>query len=211
MTEQEEKELREFSADLAATENSPWEPRCLMRAFATPSPDAIILTMQGWADLELIQSPILQSELPSNFEQLEGAAKAFGLSVDKISPDEGVGIASALCFAVSEGFALALPMRPPKECTTTPSGKDGFGAWLPLLTFLIKECGLSYADASAMDVRRAFALMAAAQRSEGWECAGDTYLHRDMKDGPAQADTSEGSEENIETSAEVRTEPTKEQ
>ncbi|MEI9895237.1 MAG: hypothetical protein WDN28_15435 [Chthoniobacter sp.] len=65
---------------------------------------------------------------------------------------------------IAQSFEMALPMRQPGA--RGEGAGDGFGAWLPLFTFLVKECGLSLAEARSLPVPQAYALLATARRNE---------------------------------------------
>ena len=177
MTEVEEQQLRELGKELAGAEESLWEPLCVARAFATPRPGTIALTMQCWIDLEAMRSPLLRLETPAQAEDLECAARVFALSLDGMSPGEAAHVWRAMRRTVTEAFALAMPMQ--RAGGASRGERDGFGAWLPLLAFLIVECGVDPMSARKMRVDHAFALLAACRRNQGWECAAASYAQRD--------------------------------
>jgi len=184
MTEAEEQGLRELGNDLAAALQSEWEPRCISRTFRTPAPDALVLTMQGAIDLEDARSPLLQGRLPETVEQLRAAFDAFGrleLDPTALFPDAALHLALLMRDAVVESFAMALPMRELGAASATSD--DGFGRWLPLLACLVTQCGLSMEEALALPVGRAFALVAAMRRNDGWEVAGTSYALREVSIG----------------------------
>jgi len=177
MTTEEENALRELGNELATAQQSPWEPLCVARAFATPQSGTIALTMQWWIDLEAMRSPLLRLETPAQVEDLERAARVFALSLDGMSPEDAAHVWRAMRRTVTEAFALAMPMQRPDGASR--AGQDGFGAWLPLLAFLIVECGIDPMTARKMRVDHAFALLAACRRNQGWECAAASYAQRD--------------------------------
>jgi hypothetical protein len=199
MTPKEENDLRALGNELAEALQSPREPSCVARAFATPAPGTIALTMQGWIDLEAIHSPLLRLELPEPPDALEAAARIFALTIRGLTPKEALLVARAMRRATAEAFATALPMRRPGD--TDGGGDDGFGAWLPLFAFLILECGLDPASAHASRVDQAFALLAACRRNQGWACVEASYAQRDVIEanattpGPVSAAESMNSEE----------------
>src|SRR6187455_1220440 len=100
MTDTEEQDLRDLGADIAGAMSSAWEPACLARIFATPSAEALALTLQGWIDLDRARSPLLIGEPLATNEDLFAAAGVFGLAFDEMTPDE-----VALC-AVAMGRAV---------------------------------------------------------------------------------------------------------
>jgi hypothetical protein len=178
MTLEEENDLRALGDEMAGALQSPWEPWCVARAFATPAPGTIALTMQGWIDLEAIRSPLLRLELPDHPQELEAAAHTFKMSIAALSPTDAMALALIMRRAVAAAFALALPMHPPGS--SEGRARDGFGAWLPLFAFLVAECGLDLAGALAARVDHAFALLAACRRNQGWEGGGLSYAERDV-------------------------------
>jgi len=177
MTEDEEQNLRALGDDLAAVAQSPWEPRCIARTFSTPAPDDVVFTMQHWIELERLRSPLLLGKIPERIEDLEVAAAVFGHNAHLLSGTAAADLGEVLRAAIAAQFALALPMRPMEGNAATEP--DGFGAWLPLFTFLLKDCHLAPTTARALPVGQAFALFAAAHRDEGWRPAQHTYAQRD--------------------------------
>lgn len=173
-------DLRALGEELAGALRSGWEPACLARAFATPAAGALALTMQQWIDLDALRSPLLQGDLPETAAQLAAAAEIFGLALDDLDPEEAAALGGAMLRACDAAFATALPMRPP-QAEAGSEMADGFGTWLPLWAFLVSQCGLAPDAASALRVDRAYALMAATRRNQGWECAGTPYALRDAE------------------------------
>jgi hypothetical protein len=178
MTETEEQELRETSAEIAAAAQSPWQPACIARAFATPPAGTLALTMQGWIDLEHAHSPLLTGRPLETIAELDVAFAAFGLERTKSTPEEAVLIELAMRTVLAEAFSMALPMRQPDAQVGV--AEDGFGSWLPIYTALITQCGLAPQIASALRVDQAFALLAAHRRNQGWEAAGTPYALREI-------------------------------
>ena len=175
----DEQSLHALSAAIAGALRSPWEPRCVARAFVLcHAPAAIVLTMQAWIDLDALRSELLQGGVPETFADLRAAAAVFGLDVEALTPEEGADVARAMQRACMEAFALSLPMQAPgAEGATEP---DGFGAWLPLYACLVTQCGLSLAEARSCPVGEAYALTAALRRNQGWTVAGEAYALRDV-------------------------------
>lgn len=177
MTEAEEQALHELGSEVAAALHSPWEPRCVARAFASGAP--LALTMQQWIDLDHARSPLLQDALPATAEELTVAAEIFALDVAEFSPQEAADVAELMLRAVRAAFALALPMRDP-GAEKVATEDDGFGTWLPLWAALVTQCGLAPDAALALRVDRAYALLTAHRRNQGWEPAGEPYALRDL-------------------------------
>lgn len=180
MTETEEQHLRALGDTLARASVETTEPRRIVHAFAARPKHRLALTMQNWIDLESIHSPLLRLQFPESLADLERAANIFCLSVHTLTMEATALVARALRRAVAEAFALALPMRRPGgPAGLGSSAADGFGSWLPLLAFLVVECGLDPASARELRVDQAFALLAACRRNQGWESSGLSYAQRD--------------------------------
>lgn len=178
MTEAEE--FEQHSAELAAELRSPWQPRCIARAWRTPGEGDLVFTMQTWIDLDAARSPLLAGRAPETIEELAGAFAIFGIPFDAATPpEEAALIVAAMRRAIEEGFAAALPMRPPEAADD--DGADGFGVWLPLLACLVTQCGLEPEAALRLGVTRAHMLISAHRRNQGWEVAGQPYAVRDME------------------------------
>jgi hypothetical protein len=178
MTNPEDKALLEMSAELTAAKASPWEPRCIAHAFARQDAQPIDFTMQAWIELEAMRSPLLQGELPEDLEDLEDALNAVGQSAKDLDSAQAIDVGHAVIVVISEAFAMALPMKEPGAETQETEGPDGFGTWLPIFACLVTQCGLSPADARALRVAEAYALIAAHRRNQGWNEAGQPYNGR---------------------------------
>jgi len=181
MTAEEEQNLRALGADLAGAEQSPWQPRVVCRAFARV-PGALVLTMQGWIDLEAARSPLLEGSLPDADDadgQLTRAVDAFGLGPLVAEPGERDLLVVAMLDAVFAAFETRLAMRAPGP-ESSPLAPGGFGAWLPVLACLIAQLGMSRPDALATPVAQAFALIAAHRHNQGWHVTEATYAQRDI-------------------------------
>lgn len=184
MTEAEEQELRALGDELADARRSPWEPRCVARAFATPLEDDCILTMQGWIDLEAIRSPILNGEPFADPMQITHAGLAFGLCIDeRLTEEEALVLIENMREAINEAFAMSLPMKPRNPDGT--ADRDGFGNWLPTFAFLVSECGMAPRIALAMPVRQVLPLLSATRRNQGWVEAGEPYAMRNQREEEA--------------------------
>jgi hypothetical protein len=184
MNDEELKDLRELGQEVAGAMQSPWEPACVAKAFASQDSrfsiagnSRLVLTMQVWMDLSAIHSPILLGELPGTGEELEGAAEAFGASAQDLSPAEAMDLACAMRRCVGEAFAMQLPMKRPGAVDDGQEG--GFGEWLPIYACLVTEIGIPRGEARAMDVREVFALIAAMRWNQGWSVAGEPYALRE--------------------------------
>ena len=173
-TDAEIEELRALQQEIAGAVTSAWEPRCIANAFASQGLGDVVMTMQNWIDLERVKSPILVGLPLETDDDLRKAAEIFGIPIDG-DTDEVAHIAMAMERAAREAFAMSLKMRQPNAVEM--SGGDGFGTWLPTMAFLT-EGRMSWAEAAAFDVRRAFAVMAATRRNQGWDVAGVPYALR---------------------------------
>lgn len=183
MTAAEEADLQAMGRELSERVQSPWEPACLARAFRRERHEEMHLTMQGWIDLEDARSPLLQGALPEDAAQLDDAIRAFqfySFRGEELSPDAAVEMAAQMRDAVRAAFSTAMPMRDP-AATAETSPDDGFGRWLPIFACLVVQCGLDENAALMMRVDRAFALVAAHRRNQGWEPAGTPYALRDIE------------------------------
>jgi hypothetical protein len=177
MTETEERELRELSQDLSNAMHSLWEPRCIARAFASQIAGEVVLTMQGWIDLEAIRSPILLGQELVDSMQIAVAGAAFGLAIDeRLSSKEAALIVESMKEAVREAFGMSLSMRPPQGGETDE--QDGFGNWLPVFAFLVSECGMAPSNAMRLPVKQALPLLSATRRNQGWKEGGLPYAAR---------------------------------
>ena len=180
MTEAEEQELREECNALAQAEQSPWEPRCVARAFMSPAPGALVLTMQRWIDLEAVKSPLLLGRLPDGDDlvaQMSAAVHAFDLGAMEVTPAELLELAEAMLDAVREAFAMNIKMRAPGASGL--GAASGFGLALPILACLLSELHLSRLDALATPVCQAFGLIAGHRSNQGWTALDATYAQRD--------------------------------
>lgn len=202
MTEAEEDAdlayLVEEANALAEAANSPWEPRCISDAFA-PSTRTFSLTIQAWVALDAIRSPVLFGRAPETQEEFSLALAAFGLEPGQaLTAEEAAVLAADMCDAVVAGFSTVLPMRSSESSGSSMMG-DGFGRWLPIFACLVVQCGLSPADANAMPVAQAYALLAAMRRNQGWKEAGTPYNLRDLDDEePVAAEAAHSSPETTE-------------
>ena len=180
-------ELNAFSAEIAAAMQSPWEPRCVGRAFASETPRTFVLTMQAWIDLDVIRSPVLKGNAPENREQFYAALHAFGVKEKagaELSPEEAAVMADEMLAAVALGFAMSLPMVPPGEPAESEDEADGFGGWLPVFGCLVTQCGIEADRAMKLRVDRALALIAVMRRNQGWKLKGTPYALRDLEEEP---------------------------
>ena len=186
MTSQDEQDLREMQAELVAAATSPWEPSCVAMAFRTAD-SPFVLTMQAWIDLEAAQSPFLLGKLPEAEEALahfELAFEVFGhmeSTPEACTPEELILIGRKMQRAIARGFSTRVKLAPP-EGSKLAGVDNGMGEWLPLLACLKSQLGFSLAEALALRVDQAFALIAAHRINEGWQVAGETYAQREFSD-----------------------------
>lgn len=175
--------LKEKSRQLARSERSPWEPRAVARAFAreavrTFQGQPMRFTLQAWIDLEYALSPLLMLRLPETLEELEAAMMAFDLDLKELTPAEAVEMGELMIAVIGDGFAMRLDMQQPGVAAVPAA--DGFGAWLPIYSALVKQCGIAPAPALQMEVGHVFALLAAGKANEGWEPVGKPYAWREL-------------------------------
>ncbi|MGA3169470.1 MAG: hypothetical protein ABSE62_00500 [Chthoniobacteraceae bacterium] len=182
--------LRELQAQLAGTAQSPWQPRCVARAFRTPAAShAFVFTMQAWIDLDAVQSPFLLEELPDPdlgheaiIRAFEEAFAAFGhtsTTPAECAPFELALLGKSMIRVIRQGFAMRLRMNPPKGMESG-GGDDGFGDWLPVMACLKAQLYFGWEEALAMHVERALAVVNAHRRNEGWTPAETPYALRDV-------------------------------
>lgn len=173
--------------DLAGAEQDPWQPRCIARAFATPREAVAVFTMQTWIDLDAARSPLLEGVLPQTGDGLDAAIDAFRCGPVDLTPEEAVGLGLMMLDAIHAAFAMRLEVTPPGGDGDARSRglAGGFGDWLPIYAALVAQLGLSIADANALPVGKALALLASHRRNCGWMPAGATYAQRDEARAPA--------------------------
>lgn len=206
MTPEEEKDLRAMSADIAAAEQSGWQPGAIARAFASASQPSTLnpqlaLTMQGWIDLDHARSPLLAIGIPAEITlaEVDFAAGVFGMESVELTPAQAAPLLAPMIRACEAAFAAALRMSPSQPSTLSSQPPDGFGDWMPLLTMLMVEAHLSLADALALRVDAAFILAATIRRNQGWEPAGVSYALRDVKESAVSSQESAGSATQLST------------
>lgn len=185
-SDQEIAELRALGIEIATSMQSDRQPRCVVRAFARPEESIFVLTMQGWLDLDAIDSPILLGLAPEGDdipERIQAALVAFGhppIDVQELGPESGAVFVQRMLSAVSLAFSCCLKMQEPGAALGT-SPSDGFGTWLPVYTRLIADCHMSRAEARACPVVEAFALIATMLRNKGWREDGEPYAMREVE------------------------------
>ncbi len=199
MTE-DEQDLRAMQAELLAAEQSAWEPRCVARAFGSGKWEAgsgkvFVFTMQVWIDLEAVESPFLLGRLPEAevaLEQFEEAFRAFGhegTTPEACDGEELVLLGRKMLVVIGREFAMRVRLSPPEGYRNCGSRNAdcGMGDWLPIVACLKTQLGFGLAEALALPVGQAFALIAAHRCNEGWGVAGETYVLRDVPEEEAHA------------------------
>lgn len=191
MTAQEEQDLREWSAELAGAERSPWEPRCVAQAFCSGAADeALVFTMQVWIDLEAVRSPFLLGQMPEAevaYARFAEAIRAFGHpspTPEACTGEELVSVGQQIIRVIGQAFAMRLRLAPPEGMVSQAAADNGAGDWLPVVACLKSQLGFSLADALALPVGQAFALIVGHRCNQGWSVAGETYVSRDAADEP---------------------------
>ena len=216
MSPEDRADLDAMSRDIAGAYASAWEPACVTHAFRTPT-SKIVFTMQVWIDLDAIRSPLLEMEIPADLDDVDRAIAAFGLQlagrVGILPADAGVSpaaltgeeafiIAESMRNAVRDGFSMALKMRAP-EGMQAILACQGFGNWIPVIAALVIDAHCRLAEAKAMPVGQAFALLAAIKGNRGWTVEGTPYALRDISDETEEV-TSHQSVESNQTSVPPR-------
>lgn len=195
MTTEDETDLSEMQAELVSAARSPWEPRCVARAFRG-SEEPFVFTVQAWIDLDACASPFLLGRLPEAeeaLEQFEAAFAAFGhraTTPEACEPQELILLGWKMVRSIAAGFAMRLKLAPPEGCKAA-GADNGIGDWLPIVACLKSQLGFSLAEALALTVGQAFALIAAHRVNEGWSVAGETYAQRDVPDLSDPSDLSD--------------------
>lgn len=162
---------------LARALQSPWQPACVARAFAS-GPSRLWFTMQRWIDLEAIRSPLLLGEIPA-MDELDAALQVFGETIDGKTPAEAVQLAELVLREIREGFAMAVKVTPPEAGGELGVDESGIGDWLALYACLVTQCRLSHAEVMRMKVGAAYALLVGHRVNRGWRVAGIGYAQRD--------------------------------
>lgn len=187
MTEAEAAQLREWGEELAGAHASLWQPSCIARAFARQTQGAFVFRMQTWIDLEAARSPFLLGQLPEAEEAVVRFSEAFaafgydGTTPEACDPEGLILLGERMMEAISEGFGMRLRLSPPEGPCAEVAG-DGMGSWLPVLACLVSQIGLTMAEARALPVGEAFALIAGHRINQGWTVKGETYADRDVED-----------------------------
>jgi hypothetical protein len=195
MTDAEEKELRDWSTQIAGAEQQPWQPLLVSNAFSSRR-EFPALTMQGWIDLDAARSPFLHGEWPEDADGIAGAladaARALKMPDGKWqSAWEAARLTLDVRRAVNEAFSTVLRMRPPGEAAPD-RGDDGLGNWLPVLACLISQLRMSESAALGLPVARAFALIAGHRFNEGWTVTGENYRLREVAESHASEPSEDG-------------------
>jgi hypothetical protein len=186
MNAKDEQELRELQADLLAAERSPWQPRCVSRAFRS-EPAAFVFTLQTWIDLDALRSPFLLSQLPDPEDDViarfREALAAFGHTItspEKCEGDELALLGHKMLRTIREAFAMRVNLMPPNGASVQDN--PGTGEWLTILRFLKAQMGFGLPEALALPVAQAFALIVSQRTFEGWTVADETYATREVPD-----------------------------
>ncbi len=185
MTAEDEQDLRDMQAELVATERSPWEPRCVARAFRTGE-SPFVFTMQTWIDLDAATSPFLLGRLPDDKDylaQFEVAFSAFGhvaTTPEACDEEELVLLGNKMILTIARGFSMRLNLTPP-EGFEAAGANNGIGEWLPILACLKGQLDFSLAEALSLDVGQAFGLLAGHRCNQGWSVSGENYSLRDVE------------------------------
>lgn len=180
----DEQDLRELQAELLAAGESPWEPRCVGRAFGRAE-GPFVLTMGAWIELDAARSPFLLLELPEAegaVEAFEAAFRAFGhegTTPWECDAEGLVLLGRKMIAAIREGFGMRLRLSPPEARRADAGADNGLGAWLPIYGCLVGQLGVPPGEAMRMPVGQAFALIAAHRCNQGWTVRGETYAGRD--------------------------------
>jgi hypothetical protein len=181
---------RKVRERIAELQNSPWQPRCVARMFATNGRGVTdpVFTMQAWINLDAIESSLLYGKPPATYDLAVAALQVFGLSVedllgedvDEENPEHEKKIAEALGeavvkmnHAVRKGFAMSIEMEPPRDDDVQyEEVPNEFGSYLSTWACLVTKCGLLPDCADMLEVGRARGLIAAMRGNSGWRVQG---------------------------------------
>lgn len=190
MTEQDANDLRALGMELAEAARSPWEPRCVAAAFSRHA-GPWVFRMQTWVDLEAVQSPFLLGEMPEAEEALYHFRKAFeafgyeGTTPEECDAEGLLLLGARMVQAISNGFAMRVPVAPAERDMASTSSDEGLGEFLPILACLVTQMGFRLDDALQLPVGRAFALIVAHRVNQGWRVTGESYATRDIPEDPS--------------------------
>ncbi len=181
ITEEEERNV--ISQALAASENDPWTPTCVVAAFLeepgqVAGLDLQPLTMQGWLRLEKARSPFVSGSLPQDGEgRLQ--AICFALSVltsapvhpeylmSRLTAEEVVAAELTISSRINAVFETSLPVRWPQNDNVPESRDHGLGWWIRVFTRLVSDLHIQPKAALETAVSQAFAMLAARNLMDG--------------------------------------------
>lgn len=175
----DEEKLAAMSKALAAAENDPLQPACVMRAFLSESVHLgniplHPLTLRGHLQLESARSPFVTGEFPNDGE---AALQALCIAVsvlaqrdvtrqeliESLTPQEAAEAEIVVARIINAAWETALPMRRVEKAgeKSSPLSRDhGFGWWVRVLTKLIVDLGFTRDEALDCPMAQAFALVA---------------------------------------------------
>lgn len=184
----DEEKLAAMSKALAAAENDPLQPACVMRAFLSDSVHLgniplHPLTLRGHLQLEAARSPFVTGEFPKDGE---AALQALCIAVsalaqrdvtrqeliESLTPQEAAEAEIVVARMINAAWETALPMRRVEkagEKSSPPSRDHGFGWWVRVLTKLIVDLGFTRDEALDCPMAQAFALVATNDVLDGKE------------------------------------------
>lgn len=200
-------ELRAENARLAAVCNTGWEPRVVTLAFARQHSSRIKFTLQTWIDLEAVESPLLRSEIPSDYDTavdvMADALQAFEQPpIERaMEPEELLRAMRAMVQLIENAWAMNVPMQEPTPQGGAPSGPTrdpGTGRWLALYSCLVAQLGIAPDVALRMEVAKAYALVVGHRGNTGRVPTGISYAQMD-----ALVTTPDVQEESVTTEDEI--------
>lgn len=192
----DEEKLAAMSKALAAAENDPLQPACVMRAFLdTESPlvfgiELPQVTLRAWLSLERAGSPyVTGAPQPEKIEDrvqclctaiatISGKPLFAEAVIGSVPAEEVLKAEAAVAWRCGTAFETFLPLRNPEKKETT-SKDPGTGWWVRLVARLMSDLNMSLASAMDTPISVAFALLAAYGTTEGMEVVGESWRERE--------------------------------
>jgi hypothetical protein len=194
----EDERLAAIGKALAAAENDPLQPACIVRAFLDVEPLVVLgialpqVTMRAWLTLESQRSPYVTGEwqadaavrvqaLCSAIATISGRPLFAESLIGAVEPAEVFAAEAAVERRVRDSFATFLPLRrKTKPGEKVETAKDpGTGWWIKVVAKLMSDLRMALADVLDTPLPVAFALLAALGTSEGLEPAGENWRERE--------------------------------
>lgn len=192
----DEERLAEIGKALAAAENDPLQPACVVRAFFDPNPPTVFgirlpqVTMRSWLALELARSPYVTGVWPEDamedvqalciaISTISGKSLSPDSLIGQLPPEEVLSAKVAVAMRIGGSFETFLPLRR-KHAPGEKEAKDhGTGWWIKVMVRLIGDLHMPVKVALGTPLPVAFALLAGFGTNEGMEPAGENWRERE--------------------------------